>query len=407
MINKSRIKKIIRIVVPRKILQKREECRIYKIESKLNRYSIIHNPVEQFGSYYHIKDVTWEPVYVAPTYKLWEGSKVKYYHEAQDIILLHDVKVRNGSTIVTLSDAKSALWDKAMLDNFSKYTALDQGLYKYDKDTLYVFPAKVEKINGKVISMCGVHATLWPHFLTQYFPKLFYAEDAGLLDDDIVILCPKYNDRNIIEIYNELINRHPKVQIKYAENDIEYQIEEFYWMHMTCHLGDSAFYLATSDCVIPQKVLKLLTERFVNRFKANVKTIKGFEYIYLSRGANQRDIINKEEVEEFFVSKGFKIINPGDFSLEEKANIFHNAKVVVGPYGSAWTNTMFCNGGFGLLLTNMPRAMESYQVSFADIGGLDILQVTGWDVMKDSTHSDYEIPLLKIKEAYDLLIRKG
>ena len=73
-----------------------------------------------------------------------------------------------------------------------------------------------------------------------------------------------------------------------------------------------------------------------------VPTVKigPFKKIYISRGdAQARCVENEIEVKEFLSKKGFVCIdNFSSFTIQEKINLFHSAKVVISPTGAGLTH---------------------------------------------------------------------
>jgi len=64
--------------------------------------------------------------------------------------------------------------------------------------------------------------------------------------------------------------------------------------------------------------------------------------IFASRqGQGIRKIANYDEVERVFTEFNIKSIRPEDYSLEEQIKVFHNAEVIIGPFGANLTNIIF------------------------------------------------------------------
>ncbi|MDA9354369.1 glycosyltransferase family 61 protein [Amylibacter sp.] len=65
--------------------------------------------------------------------------------------------------------------------------------------------------------------------------------------------------------------------------------------------------------------------------------------LYLSRKfAKVRRVLNDDEVARFLSSRGFIVVYPECLTLEQQVNLFIDAKIVIGPHGSAFANTLFC-----------------------------------------------------------------
>lgn len=72
--------------------------------------------------------------------------------------------------------------------------------------------------------------------------------------------------------------------------------------------------------------------------------VSGDEKLYLSRRMLKkqfRKLINRTEVTELLLDAGFKEVFPEDYSLEEQIQLFSQAKVLIGEFGSALHNSLF------------------------------------------------------------------
>jgi capsular polysaccharide biosynthesis protein len=76
-------------------------------------------------------------------------------------------------------------------------------------------------------------------------------------------------------------------------------------------------------------------------FPAPARRIPG---IYLDRNhvkSNARGVENNEEVKDYLRSRGFVVVT-GEESLSEIYQLFSSAQCIVGPHGSVFVNTIFC-----------------------------------------------------------------
>lgn len=79
----------------------------------------------------------------------------------------------------------------------------------------------------------------------------------------------------------------------------------------------------------------------VERKKGQPKT-----RIYINRNkTSHRRIVKEPELEAFLSRYGFISVSPEDYNLEEKAELFSQAEVVIGPTGAGFTHLVFCDPG--------------------------------------------------------------
>ena len=80
----------------------------------------------------------------------------------------------------------------------------------------------------------------------------------------------------------------------------------------------------------------------------------------------------------------------------------NSAEVIAGPFGSAFSNIIFCKPGTKMLLfCNFSRFYEAWLCLHKKYFNLDMLWVTGFDdkTATNPSHCSFYIPLQKIKDA--------
>ena len=109
-------------------------------------------------------------------------------------------------------------------------------------------------------------------------------------------------------------------------------------------LDDDFYYFIDSD--FPQFLNMNDSIHILKKFikpKTNVETSKK---IYVTREeSNYRKIINEGDVISLLRKKGYKVINPQLYEIEEQIEIFSNAEKIISPHGSNLANIIFCKPG--------------------------------------------------------------
>ena len=109
-------------------------------------------------------------------------------------------------------------------------------------------------------------------------------------------------------------------------------------------LDDDFYYFTDSD--FPQFLSMNDSIRVLKKFinpKTNVEISKK---IYVTReDSNYRKIINEADVVTLLREKGYKVINPQLYEIEEQIEIFSNAEKIIAPHGSNLANIIFCKPG--------------------------------------------------------------
>jgi hypothetical protein len=80
-----------------------------------------------------------------------------------------------------------------------------------------------------------------------------------------------------------------------------------------------------------------------DRIAAAVDKESGSDFLYISRfdARHWRVLLNEEQVADRLSNKGFRVVNCGELSEQEKVAAFKGARVVVGPVGAGLYNALF------------------------------------------------------------------
>ena len=156
--------------------------------------------------------------------------------------------------------------------------------------------------------------------LLQFLPRIFFNKKTNLK------LAIHRNSSNKYRNFIKSILRSLNVECTFVFLD-----DDFYYFK------DSEFpqFLSMNASI---EILK----KFLNP-KTNVETSKK---IYVTReDSNYRKIINESDVVTLLREKGYKVINPQLYEIEEQIEIFSNAEKIIAPHGSNLANIIFCKPG--------------------------------------------------------------
>lgn len=345
-----------------------------------------------------IKESSIESVQPMPIYGILKSGELQLQSPA-----LHCYRFKHAS-ITAFSDYilfpnHTAVWAKRDLPVFTKDVPMDVGLLSYDASSIIVkSSSKTIKLN-KVFSMCGVYSNVWSHFMIQYVCKLYsLLQLPKELREGLTILVPEYKDKHVACVFDSFVSNYlPEVSVRILKGNEVACCDELYVIESTTAMIDNEKYVSYVDMVIPQYVSELLKKYMVPQLPSESLS----ERIFLVRRGGWRNLLNGEEIEAFFASLGFRMVEPHKLSYQEKVSLFHSAKEVVGPYSSGFSNTIFCQPGTKvLILSNLQRAFEPFLTFYRQYFDLDLLCVTGADEQQENSHSPYRIPLEKVKAAY-------
>lgn len=370
-------------------------------------YDLIFNPTDVFDTIQIISPATWVTSYFPEVYNMQKAHCGDYYMNELTVYSIQDAIVSDNSDLILTN--QGCYWEKSRRNDFSVEIPLDSPLLKFDNKKVLVKRIKNEiTIKGKVISLLGVHAGTWAHFVVMQLPKLYYSGENGLLDDNITILTPKYRDSQLRAMVEEYVSRYPSVEWVEVEPNYYYICEKLVYLPSLCVLADHSSFILPSMEIFPPLLGNLLKRNLINVFKEKADSIYGEESshskIYIIRRNGYRSLVNYQEMEEEFINKGFTLIDPGKMSFLEKVKVFSHADEIVGPLSGGFVNVMFCKSKAKVMpLSTIPRTLEPFLPFLQTIAGFKMLLVTGSDLDKSTQPNNY-IPVEKVKEAYNELI---
>lgn len=367
---------------------------------KSKEYPIIKKPNSILNVAKQAKGHTWEKTYYAPLYGHCKEQCLEVTHPIQSMYFENNVIVNTDSDII-ITD-KGVFWDKYNTEEFVTWAKpADSNLLSFDRNIIRVIRHnKPIHIEGTSLFLAGNWTNVWSHFILQNLCKLFVAGENGILDENINILMHKREDRNIIEIVTEYLKKYTNTKIVYLEPYTDYVCDKLYFMPSTyTNYDEYRFRLDYTD-VMPQCYIDMIDQYVVKPLINKIKDRKALHTkIFIGRKGAKRNLTNYEEIHNYFISQGFVDIEGSSLSIEEKANIFYHAKEIVGLYGSATQNFIFCNNANCLIFTNYRMSTDPCLYTQARRYVRKWINVSGYDENSEY-HSNYTISLDKVKEAY-------
>ncbi len=158
--------------------------------------------------------------------------------------------------------------------------------------------------------------------LIQFLPRIFFINDKK-----IKIAIHRNSSTKFREFIKLILNNR--------------QIE-FSFIYL-----DDGFY-NFEDSQIPQFFDISKSVKILKNFLSPNPNSKKFDEkkIYVTReDSTYRKIINEADITPILRSKGYKIINPQLYSINEQIELFSQADKILAPYGSNLSNIIFCKPG--------------------------------------------------------------
>jgi capsular polysaccharide biosynthesis protein len=204
-------------------------------------------------------------------------------------------------------------------------------------------PRLKKKIKGKVLSLLtgGAGNDNYWHWLFDVLPRIDICENIIELDKIDFFLLPDNKRKFQIETL-EILGIPQRKQISSVNFRHIISKELYVTNHPVLLTND-----ATNDIQnMPLWISEWLKKKFI---KKNVNEKVNFsKKIYIDRGdsisnvKDLRSITNEEEVKQFLLQNGFKIIKLGDLHFKDQVLTFNNADIIVGLHGAGFANLAFC-----------------------------------------------------------------
>ena len=261
------------------------------------------------------------------------------------IVDINSSKIKNDKSL-------SNLFDNANFSNLSINCNILKG--NFFSDSFYYFP--ITENNETFSSLFNRDLNNISHFYSQKFFNNFKDNKNSLKNFKEVYILGSNAGNNYYSNLLQFLPRiffNKKTNIKLAihrnssnkyRNFIKSILKSLNIEFTFVFLDDDFYYFIDSE--FPQfftmKDSIEILKNFLNP-KTNVETSKK---IYVTReDSNYRKIINEGDVVSLLREKGYKVINPQLYEIEEQIEIFSNAEKIIAPYGSNLANIIFCKPG--------------------------------------------------------------
>ena len=194
------------------------------------------------------------------------------------------------------------------------------------------------------------------HFFTDNFYKVFI-ERKKLFKSykDVFVLGTNAADNyysNLLHFLPRIFfNKNKKIKLAIHRNSSR-KFRKFIKKILTLigteftyiYLDDDFYYFKNSE--FPQFINLHESVKILKNFLNSKKILDNEKKIYVTRqDSNYRKIINEGDIISLLRKKGYKIINPQLYSIDEQIDIFSNAEKIIGPHGANLANIIFCKPG--------------------------------------------------------------
>jgi len=247
----------------------------------------------------------------------------------------------------------------------------------------------IKRINKKVINVMMPGMYIYGHWLIDLLPKLYLLQqqlDFRKYQIDLPHDIPSYS----LE-FLELIGID-KSRIIYFDPAKEILDCDTVILPTKCRIIDGSWlapYVGQMYDEIANKITVTKTDLPTKLYLSRRRLKKQF-----------RKLVNREEVSEKIVSYGFTEIFPEDYSLKEQLELYKNAELIVGEFGSALHNSLFSSKSLKVISLQSSHIPLLVQWGICNIKGQSCSLIFGETTeIRKSINSDFKIDLQMLDEA--------
>ena len=296
----------------------------------------------------------------------------------------------------------SNLFVNANFNNLSINCNILKG--NFYSDSFYYFP--ITENNHTFSSLFNRDINNTSHFYSQKFFDNF-KENKNLFKNfnDIYILGSNAGNNyysNLIQFlprifFNKKTNLklaiHRNSSNKYR-NFIDSILKSLNIEYTFVFLDDDFYYFIDSE--FPQFLNINDSIEILKNFLKPKTNVELSKKIYVTReDSNYRKIINEGDVVTLLIEKGYRVINPQLYEIEEQIEIFSNAEKIIAPHGSNLANIIFCKPGTEIFeitpsFNENEKTLEDRYLNLALMNNLKLIKIIA-DTVDVENHS----PLVK------------
>ena len=188
---------------------------------------------------------------------------------------------------------------------------------------------KPQPVSGRTLVLASTGGDTYFHWITDVLPRLGLARRGGYdpASFDWVLV------NGLTHPFQEETLEHIGISknrcLSFHKTELAYKMEEALLPSLPGVPG-----------VVPPETVEFLQSTFPT------KKIGAGRKLFIGRGgAEHRALIHEGKIAAMLSERGFESVDCGKMSVQEQANIFGSAEVVVGAHGAALTNLVFCRPG--------------------------------------------------------------
>jgi hypothetical protein len=294
-----------------------------------------------------------EPNVIGPNLRqpMWNRSRSAW------LTSLEDVTVRGRSNLLHLKDAVLVDRETHEAAVFEDNPEYDPAILHAEREFFWVMqPVCTRLVFDEAFMLVGSHAVDFGHWITECFPRLGMAYEAGWRGGMPVLVDERIPRTIRTALPSLLPPNSPIVEIPHLA---AVQVKKLWTVPNPTFVGfyPTQFLMETWDqqAPHPQSFCSALGA-FVDRLPPEYGThVPGVERLYLARRPGKKKALrNHAEIEDAMQRLGFSRIYPEDLTFAQQVQAVRSAQFIVAPEGSNNLLALLAKPGTRLCTLNPP-----------------------------------------------------
>jgi capsular polysaccharide biosynthesis protein len=232
----------------------------------------------------------------------------------------------------------------------------------------------VRRVHGRVAVVTSVEANNYYHWMFDILPRFEILQRSGMIPDYYYLNTTAQFQKDSLHALGI-----PLQKIISPSNSTHIEADELIIPSL----------LGPPFRNTPQlQACKFLRSAFL----LNDEIRKAHRAIYITRrDASSRRVINEAEIQEEVIEHGFEVVSLTDVPFREQVDLFRQARIVVGPHGAGFTNTVFCQPGSVLIEFHPERWGIHCFERLARLNQLEYHAITGYVPDASNSSDDHTV----------------
>ena len=175
------------------------------------------------------------------------------------------------------------------------------------------------------------------HFVCELLVKLPIIESIGI-SVEIPLLVSDDLDQRLYEAINLLKHKDRKI-LKLKRNNVYVVDRLIYVSDLSLIMDAYGERPSEKHTFLPMKATSRMVRQVLDMTSVSIKRPRK---IYLTRNSSRGRILNEEQIIDILVKEGFEILEFSKLSFASQVQLFHEAEVIIGATGAAFTNMLWC-----------------------------------------------------------------